>query len=229
MAQWRKFWLGTAFQSFAKAGPYIETLQNGPTIAACSPKEMPTSGQVRIKSSRNVGLKNLLIIHLAWSGRRSIDDFIKVSKEGRANGDFIMHHENGTLVDLNLAKGRAVGKMKATITQRFEIDGIAFDVDCDSRFIFWCKKEGDTWKVQYKRVFYEKDKVVPVDGKTVPEFDKKLLEKYPKGYQYLAAAQHMIGHSILEELPTVNNKAFYKMYEAMHDWLEGKEVNLFWD
>lgn len=37
---------------------------------------------------------------------------------------------------------RAVGKMKATITQRFvnPDDGIEFDVDCDCRFIFFCEK-----------------------------------------------------------------------------------------
>ncbi|KAF7945596.1 uncharacterized protein EAE97_004634 [Botrytis byssoidea] len=38
----------------------------------------------------------------AWSGGKAIDDCISVSKEGRKNGDFIMHRENGTLVDLNL-------------------------------------------------------------------------------------------------------------------------------
>ncbi|RDW62559.1 hypothetical protein BP5796_10861 [Coleophoma crateriformis] len=140
-----------------------------------------------------------------------------------------MHRENGTLVDLNLAKGRAVGKMKATITQRFEIDGLSVDIECDGRFIFWFKREGNEWKAQYKRVFYEKDKMIPVDEKTVPVFEKEELAKYPKGYQYLAMAQHKIGHPILLDLPTVNKEAFYKMYEAIHDWLEGKDLNLFWD
>jgi hypothetical protein len=85
---------------------------------------------------------------IAWSGGVTIEDFIKVSKEGRANGDFIMHRENGTLVDLNLAKGRAVGKMKAIITQRFTIKGVQCDVDCDVRFIF-CLKVGNDWKCKY--------------------------------------------------------------------------------
>jgi hypothetical protein len=95
-----------------------------------------------------------------------------------------MHRENGTLVDLNLAKERAIGKMKATITQRFTIDSIDVDVECDCRFIFWCKKENGEWKVQYNRLFYEKDKLIPVDGKTVPVFGKEQLEKYPVGYTY---------------------------------------------
>ncbi|CZR62145.1 related to pathogenicity cluster PEP2 [Phialocephala subalpina] len=163
-----------------------------------------------------------------WSGGLTIDDFIKVSKEGRANGDFIMHRENGTLIDLNLSKSRAVGKLKATITQRFTIEGMQVDIDCDVRFIFFCLKIGNEWKVKYYKSFYEKDKVMPVDGKNVPTFKKELLEEYPEEYQYLAVAQHMIGHPVLKNLATMNNEGFYKMYDAMHDWLEGKDIDLFW-
>lgn len=117
----------------------------------------------------------------AWSGGLQIDDFIEISKKGRSAGDFIMHRMNGVLVDLNLSQGRAVGKMKATITQRFTIDGIPCDVDCDNRFIFFCKKIGNDWKIQWSKLFYEKDKLVPVDGKTVPQFPKEELSKYTEG------------------------------------------------
>lgn len=40
--------------------------------------------------------------------------------------NFIRHSENGTLVDLNHPKGRAIGKTNITITQRFEIGGKSF-------------------------------------------------------------------------------------------------------
>ncbi len=74
-----------------------------------------------------------------WSGARSVDDFIAISKAGKEAGVFIMHRECGTLVEL--AGRRAVGKMKATITQRFrEVDGLEYDVDCDCSFIFFCEK-----------------------------------------------------------------------------------------
>lgn len=47
---------------------------------------------------------------LAWGGFLSVDEFIRVSKEGRQRGDFIMHRENSTLVELNASKLHAIGK-----------------------------------------------------------------------------------------------------------------------
>ena len=98
----------------------------------------------------------------AWSGPCDIDAFIDVSKQGKKQGVFIQHRECGTLVELGpvntgsedvdddtTTEGtttrrvrRAVGKMKATITQRFvnPDDDVEFDVDCDCRFIFFCEK-----------------------------------------------------------------------------------------
>ncbi|TGO36667.1 hypothetical protein BHYA_0118g00220 [Botrytis hyacinthi] len=143
-------------------------------------------------------------IWTSWSGGKAIDDFIGVSKEGRKNGDFIMHRENGTLVDLNLPLGRAIGKMKATITQRFVIEDTPIDVECDCRFIIWCLIEDGEWEVKYS-------------------------QKYPEGYRYLAVAQHKIGHPILEDLPTMMGRPFGKMYEAMAAWLRSEDVDLNWD
>ncbi|KAJ5640947.1 hypothetical protein N7528_000572 [Penicillium herquei] len=169
-------------------------------------------------------------IFTTWSGGMTIDQFIEVSKKGRANGDFIMHREGGTLVDLNPATKRAVGKMKATITQRFIIDGITFDVDCDSRFIFFCQKEKSKktgqlgWKTKYYKVIYEKDRVIPVDGKTVPTFQESELKKYPPGYRYLGAAQATLGHKVLTDLPTFEGEGMFKMYQAMDTWLEGGDI-----
>jgi hypothetical protein len=38
-------------------------------------------------------------------------------------GAFIMHRCHGASTDINTAGTRAVTKLKATITQRFEVDG----------------------------------------------------------------------------------------------------------
>ncbi|KAL4888459.1 hypothetical protein BDV59DRAFT_196503 [Aspergillus ambiguus] len=168
-------------------------------------------------------------IFTTWSGGMTIDDFVKASISGRAKGDFIMHRENGTLVDLNPATNRAVAKMKATITQRFNLDGAEYDVECDARFIMWCLKTASAsnipeWKIKYKKVFYEKDRICAVDGTTVPTFQKEELDRYPYGYRYLGASQAKLGHQIKLDLPTLNNQEFYRMYEAMDLWLDGKDI-----
>ncbi|EXJ74278.1 uncharacterized protein A1O5_02574 [Cladophialophora psammophila CBS 110553] len=181
------------------------------------------------KNYRSLFAKEGAYVWTTWSGGLPIEKFIEVSIKGRANGDFIMHRENGTLANVNLATQRGLGKMKATITQRFTIQGIAVDVECDCRFIFFCKIEEGAWKAQYVKLFYEKDRVVPVDGKTVPHFPKEELDKYTEGYQYLAAAQNSLGHPILNDLPNAGNQGFFDMYKAMADWLQGQEINLFWE
>ncbi|KAF9886113.1 hypothetical protein FE257_012048 [Aspergillus nanangensis] len=168
-------------------------------------------------------------VFTTWSGGMTIDDFIQTSIAGRARGDFIMHRENGTLVDLNSATNRAVAKMKATITQRFNVDGIEYDVECDSRFIMWCLKTisasgAPAWKIQYYKVIYEKDKICPVDGSTVPMFEWSELDRYPYAYRYLGASQARLGHEIKLDLPTLTNEEMHKMYEAMDLWLNGKDI-----
>jgi hypothetical protein len=140
-----------------------------------------------------------------------------------------MHRENGTLVDLNASTQRAIGKMKATITQRFTTAGptpaappIVYDVDCDCRFLFFClRDESGAWKAKYVKLIYEKDKVCPVDGQTVPQFDKATLDKYPEGYKYLGAAQASLGHAVDPDLATLDERYWSKMYKCMEEWLEG--------
>ncbi|KAK4129928.1 hypothetical protein BT67DRAFT_430690 [Trichocladium antarcticum] len=173
-----------------------------------------------------------------WSGPRHVDDFIAISKAGKENGVFIMHRECGTLAELSPEHRRAIGKMKATITHRFQFQPSAaaasvceFDVDCDCRFIFFCEKDAATgqWKAKYVKLFYEKDKVVPVDGHTAPRFTRDELGLYPQGYRYLGAAQARLGYEIDLELPTASGCLWDRMYGEMEKWLEGAEVDLFWE
>ncbi|KIW65533.1 hypothetical protein PV04_07787 [Phialophora macrospora] len=219
-----------------KDGLFTVMPRNGRTTAVCLPGREPMyerSSMARRATrfwTHNVFL-GLRVAPTAWSGGLTIEKFIEVSIKGRANGDFIMHRENGTLANVNLAKQRGIGKMKATITQRFTIEGVPVDVECDCRFIFFVKIEDGEWKTQFVRLFYEKDKVTPVDGKTMPEgvFVKEELDKYTEGYKFLAIAQNSLGHPILDGLPNASNQGWYDMYKAMADWLQGQDVNLFWE
>ncbi len=182
--------------------------------------------------------------YVAWSGPRPVDDFIAISKAGKEMGVFIMHRECGTLVELNRRNNRAIGKMKATITHRFKFspatgtkaatpdtETAEFDVDCDCRFIFFCEKNPTTgqWKAKYVKLFYEKDKVVPVDGFTAPRFAKEELERIPMGYKYLGAAQARLGYEIDVDLPTASGQLWDRMYGEMEKWLDAKQVDLFWE
>lgn len=63
-----------------------------------------------------------------------------------------------------------------------------FDVDCDCCFIFFVEKNvliNNEWKMWYVKFFYEKDKVVMVDGFMVLRFSKVEFERILKGYKYL--------------------------------------------
>lgn len=164
-----------------------------------------------------------------------------------------MHRECGTLVDLNPATGRAVGKMKATITQRFvekknndktrfgrdDATAVAsddipleYDVDCDCQFHFFCERSSTTadaafkgdWVVKYVKLIYSKDKIVPVDGQRVPQFTPAELKPYPQGYKYLGAAQARLGHDMDLELPTPKDeRRWLDLYGKMAEWLGGSE------
>jgi len=175
-----------------------------------------------------------------WSGPQAIDDFINISKEGKSKGVFIMHRECGTLVELGVPRpgasssssSRAIGKMKATITHRFTDpqDGSQYDADCDCRFIFFCEKNAASeWKAKYVKLFYEKDKIVPVDGYTAPRFTPQELAKYPDGYRYLGAAQARLGYNIDVCLPTAKGELWERMYGEMEKWLNGEKIDLFWE
>ncbi len=178
-----------------------------------------------------------------------------MSKAGKKNGVFIQHRECGTLAELGPAidtakEGggrcvrRAIGKMKATITQRFvnPDDDVAFDVDCDCRFIFFCEKMaaaegaegaegGDSgWRAAFVKLIYEKDRIVPADGHSAPRLtaDERhyMHEKLPEGYGYLGVMQRRLGYAIDEKLGTPRNAGWERMYTAMETWLAGGEPTL---
>jgi hypothetical protein len=76
-------------------------------------------------------------VYTTWTGRTAIEDFITASQVGMDNGAFIMHRIHGSSVDIEEGGKRAVVKMKATITQRFELPpkNVLVDAESDCRYV----------------------------------------------------------------------------------------------
>jgi SnoaL-like domain len=76
-------------------------------------------------------------VYTTWTGRTAIEDFITASQVGMDNGAFIMHRIHGSSVDIGEGGKRAVVKMKATITQRFELPprNVLVDAESDCRYV----------------------------------------------------------------------------------------------
>lgn len=52
------------------------------------------------------------------------------------------------------------------------------------------------------RHWYEKDKMIPVDPRRVPELDDERLKAYPKGYRYGAYLQGVtMGVEVMLDMP----------------------------
>jgi hypothetical protein len=150
-------------------------------------------------------------------------------------GAFIMHRCHGTTTDISPSGLRAVTKMKATITQRFSIQGCEADAESDCRFCFFWQKEGNgDWKARFVRHWYEKDKLIAVNPAKVPVLDEERLKGYPVGYRYLAYCQEeTMGVKVMRDMPghrresgTVNGRKHDELYCLCKKWVEGEEVDI---
>jgi len=154
-------------------------------------------------------------------------------------GAFIMHRCHGATTDINTEATRAVTKMKATITQRFTIDGCEVDTESDCRFCFFWIKEAEgpvagEWRAKYVRHWYEKDKLLAINPAKVPVLDKERLEKLPVGYRYLAYCQEATmdvmvkldfpGHR--REDKNENGKNHDVLYWQCKQWVEGENTEI---
>ena len=173
-------------------------------------------------------------VYTTWSGRVSYLDFIASSKAGMDKGAFIMHRCHGVTTDIAPDAPRAVTKMKATITQRFTIDGVEVDAEADCRFCFFFEKVDGRWGARFVRHWYEKDKLLPVIPNQFPNIDIKKLNSYPDGYKCLAYCQELtMGVSVLKDMPghrrhvgTACGEKHDLLYRLAKEWLDGKEIEV---
>lgn len=187
-------------------------------------------------------------IYTSWTGKTYYKDFISASKRGMDAGAFIMHRCHGITTDINSSATWAVTKMKATITQRFVLDGCEVDAESDCRFLFFWMKvggsdnetavEGGDWQARWVRHWYEKDKLIAVDPRRVPQIDEDLLGRFPSGYRHLAYCQlKTMRVQVLTDLPGHNREKGIeggsKVGGEKHDllywqakaWVEGGSID----
>lgn len=173
-------------------------------------------------------------VYTTWSGRVSYLDFMAASQAGMDKGAFIMHRCHGVTTDITSDATRAVTKMKATITQRFKIDGVEVDAEADCRFCFFFEKVDGRWGAQFVRHWYEKDKLLPVIPNQFPEINVEKLNSYPEGYKCLAYCQELtMGVTVLKDMPghrrhegTACGQKHDLLYRLAKEWLEGKEIEV---
>ena len=149
-------------------------------------------------------------------------------------GVFIMHRCHGVTTDITPESDRAVTKMKATITQRFDLDECEVDAEADCRFIFFFEKDSTgRWGARYVRHWYEKDKLIPVNPNRVPKLDVERLESYPQGYKCLAYCQEVtMGVTVAKDMPgarrdegTPSGDKHDLLYRHAKEWLDGKDID----
>lgn len=163
-------------------------------------------------------------------------------------GAFIMHRVHGSTTDISPEGTRAVTKMKATITQRFQLPQdtqesedkmCEVDAESDCRFVFFWQKETEgsafpeEWRARFVRHWYEKDKLIPVNPQRIPKLDEAKLAKFPAGYRFLSYCQEeTMGVKVLLDLPghrregdNVNGKRHDLLYWQAKDWVEGREID----
>jgi len=153
----------------------------------------------------------------------SYEEFIRVNKEGYARGVLIHHMLGGSSIDI---KGRrAIAQTKMTISQRAPVEGVMCDVLCTGRFYDFIEKRKGRWGLVWRRLFYEKDRLDPVDPGAIPKLDPALLARFPVGYRHLAYLQTKVGYKVKEDMPGLDGAEAEALYAKGAAWLKGKSFD----
>ena len=152
----------------------------------------------------------------------SYEEFIRVNKEGYARGVRLYHMLGGSSIDV---KGkRAIAQTKMTISQRAPVEGVVCDVVCTGRFYDFLEKRKGRWGLVLRRLFYEKDRLDPVDPAATLKLDPALLARFPVGYRHLAYLQTKIGYKVKDDMPGLDGPEAEALYARGAAWLKGKPL-----
>jgi SnoaL-like domain len=151
------------------------------------------------------------------------EEFIRVNQEGWNKGVSILHLLGGTSVEVSGT--RAIAQTKMTISQRAPVHGVLVDVLCTGRFYDFFEKRGDRWAIVLRRLFYEKDRMDPVDPSQTLKLDPDILAQFPDGYRHLAYLQSGLGFKVKTDMPGLRGADADKLYALGRKWLEGKSLD----
>jgi hypothetical protein len=150
------------------------------------------------------------------------DEFIAASRAGFDKGVSILHFLGGHSADL---KGnRAIAQTKMTISQRAPVHDVLVDVVCTGRFYDFLEKRSGRWGLVLRRLFYEKDRMDPVDPAAKLSLETALLERFPVGYRHLAYLQTQIGFTVKTDMPGLKGPEAEALYAKGRAWLEGQPL-----
>jgi SnoaL-like protein len=143
-------------------------------------------------------------------------DFIRVSREGFANGVRILHFLGGTSIDL--AGERAIAQTKMTISQRAPVHNVLCDVVCTGRFYDFLEKRQGKWGIVRRQPIYEKDRLDPVDPAVAVRLDAEKLAQLPEGYRHLAYMQELIGYKVKRDMPGLTGAGLKSCRKGSTGW-----------
>ena len=148
------------------------------------------------------------------------EEFIRVNEEGWKRGVSILHLLGGISVEI---KGkRAVAQTKMTISQRAKVHDVLVDVLCTGRFYDFFEKRKGRWGIVLRRLFYEKDRMDPVDPSQTVQLDPDILAQFPEGYRHLGYLQSNLGFKVKTDMPGLKGPEADALYAMGKKWLTGK-------
>jgi hypothetical protein len=154
----------------------------------------------------------------------TFEEFIRVNQEGWKRGVSILHLLGGTSVDIS--GNRAIAQTKMTISQRAMVQDVQVDVLCTGRFYDFFEKRRGRWAIVLRRLFYEKDRMDPVDPSATVKLDPKILAQFPEGYKHLAYLQSSLGFEVKTDMPGLKGPDADALYAKGKKWLAGEPLQL---
>jgi hypothetical protein len=153
----------------------------------------------------------------------TFEEFIRVNQEGWNRGvSTILHLLGGTSVEI--AGMRSIAQTKMTISQRAKVHDVLVDVLCTGRFYDFFEKRDGRWAIVLRRLFYEKDRMDPVDPSKTLQLDPKVLAMFPEGYCHLAYLQSSLGFKVKPDMPGLKGPEADALYALGKKWLAGESL-----